>query len=136
MDKLFTSYRLGDITLNNRVVMAPMTRSRARAGDTADEMTAQYYQQRATAGLIITEGSQISVQGQGYLFTPGIYNDEQVTGWGKTTRAVHAAGGGRQDLPAALARWPHLSYQPAARWPATRQRCRRQGRKFNLLRSQ
>ncbi|KNC11424.1 NADH:flavin oxidoreductase [Pantoea sp. RIT-PI-b] len=93
MDKLFTSYPLGDITLNNRVVMAPMTRSRARAGDTADELTAKYYQQRASAGLIITEGAQISVQGQGYLFTPGIYNDEQVKGWEKTTRAVHAAGG-------------------------------------------
>ncbi len=93
MDKLFTSYTLGDITLKNRVVMAPMTRSRARAGDTADALTAKYYQQRASAGLIITEGAQISVQGQGYLFTPGIYNDEQVQGWQKTTREVHAAGG-------------------------------------------
>lgn len=93
MDKLFTSYNLGNTPLNNRVVMAPMTRSRARAGDTADALTAKYYQQRASAGLIITEGAQISVQGQGYLFTPGIYNEEQIQGWEKTTKAVHEAGG-------------------------------------------
>ncbi|ARU95357.1 alkene reductase [Tatumella citrea] len=93
MDKLFTAYQLGGITLKNRIIMAPMTRSRAKAGDTADDLTAKYYQQRASAGLIITEGAQISVQGQGYLFTPGIYNDEQIKGWEKTTRAVHEAGG-------------------------------------------
>ena len=70
MEKLFTPLKVGNITLNNRVVMAPMTRSRARKGDIADELTAEYYAQRASAGLIVTEGAQISVQGQGYLFTP------------------------------------------------------------------
>ena len=93
MEKLFTSFQAGDTDLVNRVVMAPMTRSRAMSGDTADEMTTKYYQQRASAGLLITEGSQISVQGQGYLFTPGIYSDAQVQGWQKVTKAVHDAGG-------------------------------------------
>lgn len=93
MDKLFTSYTIGDTALTNRITMAPMTRSRARTGDTADELTATYYQQRASAGLIISEGAQISVQGQGYLFTPGIYNDAQVQGWKKTTQAVHERNG-------------------------------------------
>ncbi|MFO6296888.1 alkene reductase [Rahnella selenatireducens] len=93
MEKLFTPYQLGDITLSNRVVMAPMTRSRADKGDTADELTARYYQQRASAGLIVSEGSQISVQGQGYAFTPGIYNEAQVKGWALTTKAVHDKNG-------------------------------------------
>lgn len=93
MDTLFTPFTIGNTTLLNRIIMAPMTRSRATTGDTADQLTAKYYQQRASAGLIITEGAQISVQGQGYLFTPGIYNDEQVKGWEITTKAVHEAGG-------------------------------------------
>ncbi|CNK40165.1 NADH:flavin oxidoreductase [Yersinia enterocolitica] len=93
MEKLFTPFKVGDTELANRAVMAPMTRSRATVGDTADELTAKYYQQRASAGLIITEGAQISVQGQGYLFTPGIYSNEQVKGWELTTKAVHDAGG-------------------------------------------
>lgn len=93
MEQLFTPYKMGDIELSNRVIMAPMTRSRANKGDTADTLTAEYYRQRASAGLIVTEGSQISVQGRGYLFTPGIYNDEQVKGWELTTRAVHEKGG-------------------------------------------
>lgn len=93
MEKLFTPAMIGDIEVSNRIVMAPMTRSRANQGDTADELTAEYYEQRASAGLIITEGSQISVQGQGYLFTPGIYNDAQIKGWSRTTQAVHAKNG-------------------------------------------
>ncbi|CAX60330.1 NADH:flavin oxidoreductase/NADH oxidase [Erwinia billingiae Eb661] len=93
MEKLFTSYTVGDTTIQTRIVMAPMTRSRAREGDIADNLTAKYYRQRASAGLIVSEGSQISVQGQGYLFTPGIYSAAQVEGWKKTTQAVHQAGG-------------------------------------------
>lgn len=93
MEKLFTPHTLGSIALSSRIVMAPMTRSRASQGDTADQLTAQYYQQRASAGLIVTEGSQISVQGQGYALTPGIYNEAQVKGWTETTRAVHDRGG-------------------------------------------
>ena len=93
MDKLFTPCVVGDTALTTRIIMAPMTRSRARDGDIADNLTAKYYRQRASAGLIISEGSQISIQGQGYLFTPGIYSTAQVEGWIKTTRAVHQAGG-------------------------------------------
>lgn len=93
MEQLFTPFKVGDTELANRIVMAPMTRSRAMVGDTADDLTAEYYRQRASAGLIITEGSQISVQGQGYLFTPGIYSNAQVKAWQNVTQSVHDAGG-------------------------------------------
>jgi N-ethylmaleimide reductase len=76
----------------NRIVMSPMTRSRARGG-LVDELTARYYAQRAGAGLIITEGTQPSVIGQGYPATPGLHGDEQVAAWRKVTDAVHTAGG-------------------------------------------
>ncbi|MGQ3675236.1 alkene reductase [Xanthobacter sp. TB0139] len=90
---LFDSFRLGDMTLPNRIAMAPLTRNRAEAGLVPGDMTAQYYAQRASAGLLITEASQISQQGQGYQDTPGIYSPEQVAGWRKVTDAIHAAGG-------------------------------------------
>lgn len=90
---LFDSYQMGDLTLANRVVMAPLTRNRAAAGFVPSDLAAQYYAQRASAGLIITEASQISQQGQGYQDTPGIYTDAQVAGWKKVTDAVHAKGG-------------------------------------------
>lgn len=94
MQKIFSEYNLSGLNLKNRVVMAPMTRSRAaNAHSAADEQTALYYQQRVGAGLIVSEGSQISTQGVGYLFTPGMHSAEQVQGWKKTTAAVHAAGG-------------------------------------------
>jgi N-ethylmaleimide reductase len=92
--KLFTPARAGAIELANRVVMAPLTRNRARAEDDAPhELTVTYYEQRAGAGLIVTEASQISPQGKGYAWTPGIYSDAQVEGWRKVTDAVHARGG-------------------------------------------
>lgn len=90
---LFEPVALGPITLSNRVVMAPLTRSRAGAGDVPRAMNAEYYRQRATAGLIITEATQITQQGKGYAFTPGIYTDAQVEGWRLVTDAVHAEGG-------------------------------------------
>lgn len=92
MTTLLEPYQLAGLTLPNRVVMAPMTRSRAR-NHAPDDSTAKYYAQRASAGLIIAEGAQISRQGQGYLWTPGIYSDEQISGWRKVTQAVHQAGG-------------------------------------------
>lgn len=92
MKTLFTSYRLSGLQLNNRIVMAPMTRSRA-ADAIPDDETALYYAQRAGAGLIVTEGSQVSRQGVGYLFTPGIHTEEQAVGWRKVTHAVHEQGG-------------------------------------------
>ena len=92
MKKIFTEYDLAGLRLRNRVVMAPMTRSRA-ADTTPDEDTALYYRQRAGAGLIVSEGSQISSQAVGYLFTPGIHTDAQIAGWQKVTQAVHDEGG-------------------------------------------
>ena len=91
---LFAPYRLGDLELKNRVVMAPLDPQPGDAGaDAPRELNARYYAQRAGAGLIVTEGSQISREAQGYLWTPGIYTEAQVAGWRKVTEAVHAAGG-------------------------------------------
>ncbi len=91
--KLFEPYTLGAITLANRVVMAPLTRNRAGKGLVSSEFAAEYYSQRASAGLIIAEASQISQQGQGYQDTPGIYTQAQIDGWREVTDAVHAKGG-------------------------------------------
>ncbi|NHI00256.1 alkene reductase [Oceanimonas sp. MB9] len=90
---LFSSVQLGDMTLANRVVMAPMTRSRAGSDHVPNDLMARYYAQRAGAGLIITEGSPISELGRGYAFTPGIYTQAQIDGWKKVTDAVHQRGG-------------------------------------------
>ncbi len=90
---LFTPYKLGTYTLKNRMVMAPMTRSRAGAENVPSEIMIPYYQQRGSAGLIITEATQISALGQGYIQTPGIYSQKQVEGWKKITGAVHQNGG-------------------------------------------
>ncbi len=90
---LFSPYRMGDLKLPNRIVMAPMTRSRAADANVPGPMAVTYYVQRASAGLIITEGSQVSPQGVGYIRTPGIYSAAQVDGWKKVTDAVHRAGG-------------------------------------------
>ncbi len=93
-DVLFSSTVLGDLQLPNRIIMAPLTRSRAQQpGDIPWELNATYYAQRAAAGLIIAEATQVSQQGKGYAFTPGIYSDEQVEGWRKVTSAVHQEGG-------------------------------------------
>lgn len=93
-DLLFQPLHLGNISLRNRIVMAPMTRARAsQPGNVANDMMAEYYAQRATAGLIVTEGTQISALGQGYAWTPGIYTPEQIDGWKKVTNAVHNKGG-------------------------------------------
>ncbi|PMH46488.1 alkene reductase [Vibrio sp. 10N.286.49.B3] len=91
---LFQSIQLGKLTLKNRIVMPPMTRSRAtQPGNLANEMMAKYYAQRASAGLIVAEGTQISAMGQGYAWTPGIYTADQIAGWKKVTDAVHANNG-------------------------------------------
>lgn len=93
-DALFTPYELGDLKLPNRLIMAPLTRSRAsQPGDVPNAMNADYYRQRASAGLIISEATQISPQGKGYAFTPGIHSAEQIAGWKQVTDAVHEAGG-------------------------------------------
>jgi N-ethylmaleimide reductase len=90
---LFSQYELGSIKLRNRMVMAPMTRCRAVLGNVPNPLAVTYYVQRSQAGLIITEGSQVSPQGVGYVRTPGIYSPEQVEGWRKVTDAVHQADG-------------------------------------------
>jgi N-ethylmaleimide reductase len=90
---LFTPFQLGPLTLPNRVVMAPMTRNRAGPGNAPTALNATYYAQRAGAGLIVAEASQVSPQGLGYPATPGIHSAEQVAGWKLVTDAVHAAGG-------------------------------------------
>jgi N-ethylmaleimide reductase len=90
---IFSQYQLGDLELSNRMVMAPMTRCRAIAENVPNPLAVTYYAQRASAGLIITEGSQVSPQGVGYVRTPGIYCAPQVAGWKNVTEAVHKAGG-------------------------------------------
>lgn len=86
-------YQLGTLTLPNRVVMAPMTRSRAGAANVPTDMNVHYYAQRASAGLIISEATQVSPQGVGYVNTPGIHTASQVAGWKKITEAIHHKGG-------------------------------------------
>lgn len=93
MSLLFTPASIGRYTLPNRLVMAPMTRSRAQFDGTPGELATEYYAQRASVGLIVTEGTQPSDDGQGYLTTPGIYADAHVAGWKKITSAVHDKGG-------------------------------------------
>lgn len=111
MSILFTPYDLAGISLANRIVMAPMTRTRT-PDNVPDELTALYYAQRASAGLIITEGMPISVEGRGYLYTPGLYNDEQTQAWKKVTDAVHARGGKIFAQLWHVGRMSHTSLQP------------------------
>ena len=94
LSPLFTAHQLGPHSLPNRIVMAPMTRSRTtQPDDIPNAMMAEYYAQRASAGLIISEATQISPQGKGYSFTPGIYSQAQVEGWKQVTDTVHQAAG-------------------------------------------
>lgn len=93
MTTLFDSLSLGAMTLPNRIIMAPLTRGRADAGAIPNNMMAEYYAQRADAGLIISEATAISPQGYGWLGAPGIWNDAHVEGWKLVTKAVHAKGG-------------------------------------------
>lgn len=110
--RLFEPYKLGAITLSNRVVMAPLTRNRAASGFVPGPLAAEYYGQRASAGLLVTEASQISQQGQGYQDTPGIYSNEQVAGWKKVTDAVHAKGGHIFIQLWHVGRISHIDLQP------------------------
>lgn len=93
MTDIFSPVTLGDIPLANRIVMAPMTRDRAGPGDVPTDTMVDYYRQRASAGLIVTEGTQPSPTGKGYWRTPGIHSADQVAGWRKVADAVHGAGG-------------------------------------------
>ena len=122
MTTLFDPIRIGDIDLATRVVMAPLTRSRAK-GTVPNDLMRVYYEQRANpatgAGLIITEASQISPEGQGYLDTPGIYSEEQVQGWKRITDAVHAQGGRIVIQLWHVGRISHTSLQPHGQAPVS-----------------
>jgi N-ethylmaleimide reductase len=110
---LFSPLTIGDLTLPNRIVMAPLTRNRAlHDGDVPHALNATYYAQRATAGLIISEASQISPEGKGYAWTPGIYSPAQVAGWRLVTDAVHAKGGRIFLQLWHVGRISHTSLQP------------------------
>ncbi|MGP2522377.1 alkene reductase [Pantoea ananatis] len=111
MSKLFTPFNLAGTELKNRVVMAPMTRTRTM-NDVADEVVAHYYAQRASAGLMITEGLPVSEEGRGYLYTPGIYTPEHVAGWRTVTDAVHVKGGRIFAQLWHVGRMSHVSLQP------------------------
>lgn len=115
---LFDTQSLGDLNLPNRIVMAPLTRNRALPdGDVPHALNAEYYAQRASAGLIITEAAQISPEGKGYAWTPGIYSDAQVDGWGQVTDAVHAKDGRIFIQLWHVGRISHTSLQPNGQAP-------------------
>ena len=119
MTTLFDSIRIGDLDLANRIVMAPLTRNRAAPGQVPSGLAVEYYRQRASAGLIITEGSQVSPEGQGYVDTPGICNAEQVAGWRRVTDAVHAERGRIAVQLWHVGRISHVSLQPNGRAPVS-----------------
>lgn len=114
---LFSPYRMASIDLPNRIVMAPLTRDRAGPGNVPTALMAEYYRQRASAGLIISEASQICPEGQGYDATPGIHNDEQVAGWRRVTDAVHEAGGHIYIQLWHVGRISNVAFQPGGAAP-------------------
>jgi N-ethylmaleimide reductase len=119
MRNLFDPFQFGDIAVSNRVVMAPLTRNRADADRTPTAMMATYYEQRASAGLIITEATQITPEGQGYLDTPGIYSPGQIAAWHPVTAAVHAKGGKIVMQLWHVGRISHVSLQPNGQAPVS-----------------
>jgi N-ethylmaleimide reductase len=128
--KLFQPYKLGSIELSNRIVMAPLTRNRAIAGLVPNPLSIEYYGQRASAGLLISEATQISQQGQGYQDTPGIYSKEQVAGWRKVTDRVHERGGRIFLQLWHVGRISHVSLQPNNAAPVAPSAIRANGKTF------
>ena len=118
MTSLFDPIRFGDIALANRIVMAPLTRNRA-PGQLPNDLMREYYTQRASAGLIVTEATQVCAQGQGYLDTPGLYTPAHVAGWRMITDAVHAAGGRIVVQLWHVGRISHVSLQPGGAAPVS-----------------
>ncbi|MEX2291475.1 MAG: alkene reductase [Mycobacteriales bacterium] len=127
---LFSPYRLGDLVLANRLVMAPMTRNRAGADGVPTASMITYYAQRATAGLIVTEGTQPSAVGQGYPLTPGIHTAEQAAGWRQVTDAVHGQGGHIYLQIMHAGRISHPSLQPGGERPVAPSAVRPAGQVF------
>lgn len=118
MSLLFDSYNLAGLQLKNRIVMAPMTRARAR-NERPDDLTVDYYSQRAGAGLIVSEGAAVSQEGRGYLFNPSLYNEAQKDGWQKVTAGVHAANGLMFAQLWHVGRMSHVSLQPLGGSPVS-----------------
>jgi N-ethylmaleimide reductase len=116
-EPLFSSYKLGCLDLPNRIVMAPLTRSRAGVGEVPTPLMAEYYAQRASAGLIISEAAQICAEGQGYERTPGIFTEAQIAGWELLTHAVHTCGGRIFLQLWHVGRISHTCLQPGGRAP-------------------
>ena len=114
---LLSPVQLGNLSLRNRAVMPPLTRSRADDGDVPGRLVVEYYRQRADAGLIITEGSQISAQGKGYPRTPGIFTPQQIAGWKTVTEAVHTKGGRIFLQLWHVGRLSHSAVQPGRELP-------------------
>src|ERR1700694_3951188 len=128
--KLLEPYRLGPITLPNRLVMAPLTRNRAAAGLVPGPLAAEYYAQRASAGVLVTEASQVSQQGQGYQDTPGIYSKEQVAGWRTVADRVHERGRRIFIQIWHVGRVSHTSLQPNGGAPVAPSAIRANGKTF------
>ncbi len=129
-DKLFEPVRVGELDLANRIVMAPLTRDRAGPGQVPTPLMAEYYAQRADAGLIVSEGTQISPEGQGYLDTPGIHDAAQVRGWQAVTRAVHERGGRIVVQLWHVGRVSHVSLQADGKAPVAPSAIRANGKTF------
>ena len=130
---LFEPLRVGPLTLPNRLVMAPLTRCRAKQpGNVPHELNATYYAQRASAGLIVSEATQVCPQGQGYLWTPGMHTPEQGKGWRLVTDAVHAAGGRIHAQLWHVGRISHRSLQPGNAAPVSASDLRSAGTCFAL----
>ena len=127
---LFSPIEVGPLALRNRVVMAPLTRSRAGPGNVPNLLNALYYAQRASAGLIVSEATQISPQGQGYISTPGIHSAEQIEGWKCVTKAVHVAGGHITLQLWHVGRISHSSFQPGGAAPVAPSAIRPKGQAF------
>lgn len=119
MPTLHEPLTLGALALPNRVVLAPLTRNRAGAGNVPQDIAVTYYVQRASAGLLITEATQIMPEGQGYPNTPGIHSDDQIAGWKRVTDGVHAAGGRIVLQLWHVGRVSHSQYQPGGKLPVS-----------------
>ena len=128
---LFSPFKMGAFALRNRIVMAPLTRSRMGDDGVPGELHATYYAQRAGAGLIISEATNISSQGRGYAMTPGIWTDAQVAGWKTVTDAVHDAGGKIVCQLWHVGRFSHVDLQPNGEAPVAPSAIRAEGTTYS-----
>lgn len=129
-DSLFTPLKVGALELPNRILMAPLTRNRAQADGTPNSSAESYYRQRASAGLIVTEATQISAMGKGYLDTPGIHQQPHIEAWKKIVQAVHAGGGRIFCQLWHVGRISHVSLLPDGRNPLSPSAIQAQGQTF------